>query len=320
MPADRSSHNQHNFHTARGSLLVPYPSAEEAFRFSNTHSPSDDFSSLGLSDFFIAHQQVARHRLDRLSLSGNTQELLSRGVWVSLERREPYDPILEASIGYAGAAAIAVMDEVAFVNERQDKRMEGIEEGALSLVPRVSSVEEENRQLREVQQAQEERIVRDRERIRELERLVGTLRTLINSLVETVGLVQNDVARIHHRFVNNRVNRRAERRSDQVQMLVEHEGRLVPIEEPIDLAERRPTPHPSQIIDLTDDSDEVMLSSLGSSVESIRDFGEEEEEQAHNEEGLTIEAEVRRAMADPAPEYLPPYQDPPGIDDPFVSK
>ena len=91
-------------------------------------------------------------------------------------------------------------------------------------------------------------------------------------------------------------------------MLVEHEGRLIPIEEPIDLAERRPTPHPSQIIDLTDDSDEVVPNSSGSSVESIRDFGEEEEEQAHNEEGETI------------PEYLPPYQDPPGIDDPFVSE
>ena len=102
---------------------------------------------------------------DRLSLSGNTQELLSRGVRVGLERREPYDPILEASIGYAGAAAVAVMDEVAFVNERQDERMEGMEEGALSLVPRVSSVEEENRQLREVQRAQEERIARDGERI-----------------------------------------------------------------------------------------------------------------------------------------------------------
>ena len=207
------------------------------------------------------------------------------------------------------------MDEVASVNER----MEGIEEGALSLVPRVVSLEEENRQLREVQRAQEDRISRDRERIRDLERTTGTLRTLINSLVETVGLVQDDVARIHHRFVNNRVNRWAERRSDQVQMLVEHEGRLIPIEEPIDLAERRPTPHPNQVIDLTDDSDEVMPGSSGSS-ELIRDFGEEEEEQARNEEGETIEAEVRRAMADPAPEYLPPYEDPPDIDHPFVSE
>ena len=76
--------------------------------------------------------------------------------------------------------------------------MEEIEEGALSLVSRVASVEEENCQLREVQQAQEERIGRDRERIRDLERTTGTLRTLINSLVETVGLVQNDVARVHH--------------------------------------------------------------------------------------------------------------------------
>ena len=57
------------------------------------------------------------------------------------------------------------MDEVAFVNERQDERMEGIEDGALSLVSRVVSVEEENHQLREVQQAQEERIVQDGERI-----------------------------------------------------------------------------------------------------------------------------------------------------------
>ena len=77
-------------------------------------------------------------------MSGNTQELLSRGVQVGLKRREPYNPILEASIGYAGAAAVAIMDEVAYVNERQDKRMEGIEESALGLLSRVVSVEEEN--------------------------------------------------------------------------------------------------------------------------------------------------------------------------------
>ena len=154
------------------------------------------------------------------------------------------------------------MDEVAFVNERQDERVEGIEEGALSLVPRVMSVEEENHQLREVQRAQEERIVWDRERTWDPERLVGTLRTLINSLVETVGLVQNNVVQIHHQFVNNRVNHWAERRPDQVQMLVEHEGRLIPIKEPINLAERRLTLHPSQIIDLTDDSDDVELLTL----------------------------------------------------------
>ena len=70
---------------------------------------------------------------------------------------------------------------------------------------------------------------------------------------------------------------------------------------------------------MTDNSDDMMLDSSGS-LELIRDFVGEEEEQAHNEEGETIEAEVRRAMADPAPEYLPPYEDPPSIDHPFVSE
>ena len=190
------------------------------------------------------------------------------------------------SIGYAGAVAIAVMDEVAYVNERQDERMEGIEESALGLLSRVTSVEEENCQLRDVQWAQEEWIVWDEERIRDLERLVGVLRMLINSLVETVGLVQNDVVRIHHWFVNNRVNHQAECHPDQVQMLVAHKGRLIPIKEPIDLAERRPTPHPREVIDLTDDSDEMMLDTSGS---SVRDFAKEEEEQAQNEEGEMID-------------------------------
>ena len=86
------------------------------------------------------------------------------------------------------------------------------------------------------------------------------------------------------------------------------------------MAERRPTPHPHEVIDLTHDSDDVMLGTSGEEEGSIRDFSGEEQEQALNEEGETIEAEVHQAMADPAPEYLPPYQDPPGIDDPFVSE
>ena len=90
---------------------------------------------------------------------------------------------------------------------------------------------------------------------------------------------------------------------------------MVPIEEPIDLAERRPTPHPCIVIDLTDGDEEVVPDSEG----SVRDFMAEQE-QARNEEDEMIEAEVSWATADPAPEYLPSYQDPPGIDNPFVSE
>ena len=248
-------------------------------------------------------------------MPSNTQELLVQGVQGGLQCREPYNPILEASIGYAGAATVAVIDKVAFVNERQDKRMEGIEEGILSLTARVLSIEERNCQLREVNRNLEDHVGREGERIQSLERTFGMLRTLINSLVEMVGLVQNDIAQINHQFVNNWINYHcAKPHLEQVQMLVEYEGQLVPIEEPIDLAERRLTPHPHMVIDLTDEDDEVVPNSEG----SVRDFMAEEEEQARNEEDETIEAEVSWATADPAPEYLPPYQDPPGIDDPFV--
>ena len=210
-----------------------------------------------------------------------------------------------------------MIDEVVFVNERQDERMEGIEKGVLGLTARVSSVEEENCQLREVNRNLKEHVDREGEQIRSLERIVRTLRTLINSLVEMVGLVQKDVARINHRVVNSWVNHlRAEPRPDQVKMLVEYKGRLVPIEEPINLAERRPTPHPCAVIDMTDEDDEVVSDLEG----SVRDFMVEEEEQARSEEDATIEAKVSWAAADPALEYLPPYQDPPGIDDPFLFK
>ena len=129
------------------------------------------------------------------------------------------------SIGYAGAAAIAVIDEVAFVKKRQDKRMEGIEEGVLGLTARVLSVEEENHQLREVNRHLKECVRREGERIRSLERTVGMLRMLLNSLVEIVGLVQSNVAWIDHQFVNNQVNhRQAKPHPEQVQMLVKYEG------------------------------------------------------------------------------------------------
>ena len=81
------------------------------------------------------------------------------------------------------------------------------------------------------------------------------------------------------------------------------------------MAERRPTPHPHMVINLTKDYKETVPDSEG----SVRDFMAEEE-QARNEEEEMIQAKISWATPDPAPEYLPPYQDPPGIDNPFVSK
>ena len=43
---------------------------------------------------------------------------------------------------------------------------------------------------------------------------------------------------------------------------------MVLIEESTDLAERRPTPHPHTVIDLTDEDDKIVLDSEG----LVRDF------------------------------------------------
>ena len=43
------------------------------------------------------------------------------------EQREPYNVVLEASIGYAASCGVVVIDEVADLNERVDVRMEEVE-------------------------------------------------------------------------------------------------------------------------------------------------------------------------------------------------
>ena len=155
-----------------------------------------------------------------------------------------------------------------------------------------------------------------------MERTNGVLRNLVDGLVVTVGQVQNNLARLTHRVVNGSraPSLCAEPIEDRIQMLLGYQGRLVPIEEPIDLAERAPTPHPCEVINLTldDDNDYLVPDSEEGSDGSFRDFAAEEAEQATNEEYQTEQAAIAEAAADPAPEYLPPYQDPPGIDEPFL--
>src|SRR5258705_7714034 len=127
-----SSHNQHCFTSARDDLSCPYPTDRDVYRRSNTHAADDDeFADLGLSDFFLAHRRVARRKLEHLQLSPYQAGLLSRGVQVGMERREPYNAVLEAAMGYAGACSVAVMDDVAFVKEKGDKVVVGVGGGGV---------------------------------------------------------------------------------------------------------------------------------------------------------------------------------------------
>jgi hypothetical protein len=90
----------------------------DVYIHSNHLNQGETFADLGLHDFFVAHHQVAHRHLKRLDLDPLNVELLSRGSLPQLKCREPYERVLEASIGYAASCSVAVMDEVAIVNKR----------------------------------------------------------------------------------------------------------------------------------------------------------------------------------------------------------
>ena len=123
-----SEFNLHRFRVARNDATKPYPTSQEVYQRSDTSHPESDFANLGLSDFFVVNRRVARRKLELLSLESYQVGLLSRGVQPQMDRREPYNMVLEASIGYAGSVGVMVMDEVAGVNERLESVDEKLEE------------------------------------------------------------------------------------------------------------------------------------------------------------------------------------------------
>src|SRR5258707_6016232 len=216
-----SSHNQHRFTAARDDLSRPYPSAHDVYRRSNIHNPDEDeFADVGLSDFLIAHRRVARRKLERLELSTYQAGLLSRGVQVGMERREPYNAVLEAAMGYAGACSVAAMDDVALVNEKVDMLDEGLGEQTL----RVDRV---NQDLTEWATEFTDERARARESDCFLWREVMSLKVLCDSLVRTVEELRDDLAR--QTLLNAALSRRVpmvDRAVEMPQQLIPYQGRL----------------------------------------------------------------------------------------------
>ena len=307
-----SLHNRDCFSSAGDDLSCPYPSYKDVYLCSNTSNPgSDEFQDLGLNDFLVTQRQVARRKWEHLQLTPYQGSLFSRGVQPHWEQREPYNAVLEASIGYTASCGVVVMDEVADLNERVDVRLEEVEEDVGTLKGEVVELRNELRELREAHGW--------------LSRQVGELNTFAEDMRRHLRLPQTPkervVARIEadlrvaeRRRLDEEVTdsewerhalRLAERRVvRRASTLVGFQGRLVPIGEP----DRAESP-PREIIDLTNDSEDDIL-----------DLSSEEEQQAREEERmgvLTFHAEVERARADPAPEYEAP---PPGYDAPGPSR
>src|SRR5258705_1430331 len=146
-----------------------------------------------------------------------------------MERREPYNAVLEAAMGYAGVCSVAAMDDVALVNKKVDTLDEGLGEQTL----RIDRV---NQDLMEWVMEFTDKRVRARESDRFLRREVMSLKVLCDSLVRTVGELRDDLAR--QTLLNAALSRRVpmvepvDRAAEIPQQLVPYQGRLVPIEFP----------------------------------------------------------------------------------------
>ena len=241
------------------------------------------------------------------------------------------DLVLEAALGYARAIGTSLMDELASLNERFDSsivdvKMEDLDRRIVALTDegvrdheavgmmRVEDRERnerwtkrlvlETRRLNGELESLRTQLSDERRARRDLARSHAGLRTLTNGLVQTVGDLRDDLARLMRQVSNSLPRARplvdsARMVAEPIHMLIEHEGKLVEIGE-VDRAE-----------------DEIVPDSTHGS--PARDFLAEEEEQAQEarwNNKLTFHAEVEAAQADPAPEYegAPEYQDPPLYD------
>ena len=274
---------------------------------------SDEFQDLGLNDFLVAQRRVARQKLERLQLTPYQGSLLSRGVQPQWEQREPYNMVLEASLGYTASCNVVVMDEVADLNERVDVEMREVEEDVRMLKGEVVELRDELRGVREAhgrlscQVGELNTLVEDMRRQLRLpqtpeERAAARIEADLRAADRQRQLDEEEVMDSEwERHALCLAERRAVRRAST---LVRFQGQLVPIGE-LDHAESPPR----EIRDLIDDSEDDVL-----------DLSSKEEQQAREEERmgiLTFHAEVEHARADPAPEYEAP---PPGYNAPGPSR
>src|SRR5258708_34276774 len=294
---EASSFNLDRFQVARNDATRPYPSETNVYRRSTIHNPDDDgFFDLGLRDFLVTNRRVARHRLDRLAVTPHQSGLLSHGAQHRLDSREPYNMVLKASLGYTASCSVAAFNEVTSVYERTDE----LDRRVIVNCDEIALVEQ---RLRERVRDLEVRVEVERDLCREAMRNIRELRGLINDLVSTVGDLRDDLTRV--RMMGG--VRGLPLGRGEPQTLVHYEGRLVPIMDPA------PSSVPSSSGRSLGTGQSIQFSS-GSGEEEVVDLAKEEEQQAEEEarNGVeTLDAEIRHARANLAPEYfqLPDYED-----------
>ena len=151
----------------------------------------------------------------------------------------------------------------------------------------------------------------ERQMRREATRSVGSLVDLVNGLVQEVGVLRDDLARVRLMRARGTPLGRGE-----PQPLVPFEGRLVPIMSPAPSVPSSGSSR-SQRSSLYSQEGRVVDRAEDRSVEwsegeEVIDLAGEEEEQAEEDRRNGVEsihAEILRVREDPAPEYLPAYEE-----------
>ena len=215
--------------------------------------------------------------------------------------------MVKASIGYTGACATMVLDEMVDINMRVDMALlsgQTTKDEVEELRDKVKALRSERQTL----QAEMEMLREDRRELRD-ERMglreenttffreVHSLGGVVNGLVAELGCTRDDLVRLIHCVSQQPTPLGTPRgRAEPVQRLVSYDGRLVLIEDRV-----------VEVINLTSSSDDDSI--VPDSEEgSVRDFIGEEKRQARDAaEGgyVTEDAEIRAVRQDLAPEYTP---------------
>ena len=263
-----STHNWDGFTSACDDLTCPYPRYEDIYARSSSHDIHDEeFADLGLNNFLVAQRWVARQKLECLQLTPHQGSLLSRGVQPHWEQQEPYNAVLEASIGYTVSCSIVVMDEAASLNERVEDGLEQRREEGVMMMRRVRDLEDSlaNKQEAHLQLAHQ----------------VGELTQVLREIRRQIRLPSTSLA-VRRANVDEAIDEEWERQATQLaecrtmrraQTLTEFQGRLVPIREP-DHAEDLPV-REVEVINLTGEPEVIDLTG-GLAVIDL--LGEEEEQ------------------------------------------
>src|ERR1700733_936682 len=317
MPATRNSHsyqgssnreessfNLERFTTARNDTRRPYPSETDVYRRSSTINPDEGFFDLGLRDFLIANRRVARRSLNRLAITPYQSGLLHRGAQHFMDSREPFNAVLQASLGYTASVGVACFDELASVFEQT-------EELNARVVMNRDGISEAEQRMRETVAELRGVVEAERRMRREATRDVASLTDLVNGLVQEVGNLRDDLARVRLMRARDTPLGRGE-----PQPLVPFEGRLVPIMSPAPSVpssgssrSQRSSLYSQEGRAVDRAEDQPVGWSEG---EEVVDLVGEEEEQAEEDRRNGVEsihAKILRVREDPAPEYLPAYDE-----------